>query len=143
MTSPNEPETDPVCGMAMTPGSEAERIEHEGVTHLFCSKQCADKFRSDPERYLSSGDPDADATDHSCCSHKQPGHPSHANDGHADAIYTRPMHPEVLQVGPGDCPKCGMAIEPLDARVEQDDTELLDMRRRFWVSTAFTLPLLI
>ena len=143
MTHPSKPTTDPVCGMTVTPGSEADRIEHEGVTHLFCSKQCAEKFRSAPQRYLSSGDPDADATDHSCCSHKQPGHPSHANDGPADAIYTCPMHPEVRQVGPGDCPKCGMALEPLDATAEQDDTELRDMTRRFWVGTVLTAPLLI
>jgi Cu+-exporting ATPase len=129
--------------MTVTPGSEADRIEHEGVTHLFCSKHCADKFRADSQRYLSDGDADAGATEHSCCSHKHADQGAQRHDGPKDAIYTCPMHPEVRQVGPGDCPKCGMALEPIDATVEQDDTELRDMTRRFWVGTVLTAPLLI
>jgi len=60
-----------------------------------------------------------------------------------DAIYTCPMHPEIRQVGPGTCPKCGMALEPVDAGAEQDDTELRDMTRRFWLAAALSAPLLI
>ena len=129
--------------MTVTAGSEAGRVEHLGVTHLFCSKHCAEKFRSDPERYLSSSESDAQAKEHSCCSHKHAEHGARKHDGPKDAIYTCPMHPEVRQVGPGDCPICGMALEPLDATVEHDDTELRDMTRRFWIATVLTSPLLI
>ena len=143
MTHPSKPTTDPVCGMTVTPGSEAERVVHDGVTHLFCSKHCAGKFRADPQRYLSDGDTGAGTTGHSCCSHKHADQGAQRHDGPKDAIYTCPMHPEVRQVGAGDCPKCGMALEPIDATVEQDDTELRDMTRRFWVGTVLTAPLLI
>lgn len=60
-----------------------------------------------------------------------------------DAIYTCPMHPEIKQIGPGSCPKCGMALEPLIATGSIDDSELKDMSRKFWISTVFALPLLI
>lgn len=143
MTHPSKPTTDPVCGMTVTPGSEAERVVHDGVTHLFCSKHCAGKFRADPQRYLSDGDTGAGTTGHSCCSHKHADQGAQRHNGPKDAIYTCPMHPEVRQVGAGDCPKCGMALEPIDATVEQDDTELRDMTRRFWVGTVLTAPLLI
>ena len=143
MMNPNKPTTDPVCGMTVEPGSEADRVEHDGVTHLFCSKHCAGKFRADPQRYLSDGDAGAETTERACCSHKSAGNESQTRGGPNDTVYTCPMHPEVRQIGPGDCPKCGMALEPLDATVEQDDTELRDMTRRFWVGTVLTAPLLI
>jgi cation transport ATPase len=75
--------------------------------------------------------------------HHTRDHSKANRDGPKDAIYTCPMHPEVRQVGPGDCPKCGMALEPVDATAEQDDSELRDMMRRFWIATVFTTPLLI
>ena len=143
MTHPSKPTTDPVCGMTVTPGLEAERVVHDGVTHLFCSKHCAGKFRADPQRYLSDDDAGAGTTEHSCCSHKHADQGAQLHDGPKDAIYTCPMHPEVRQVGPGDCPKCGMALEPLDPTAAHDDTELRDMTRRFWVGTVLTAPLLI
>lgn len=77
-----------------------------------------------------------------CCSGHQSGHHSgDAPTGAPDAIYTCPMHPEVRQVGPGSCPLCGMALEPVDARTEEDDSELRDMQRRFLWSAAFTAPI--
>ncbi len=140
---------DPVCGMAVEAGKEAAREEHEGREYLFCSEGCAEKFRADPARYVAAKN--GEEGEHSCCSHGggHGGHKDHGGHGGArgegakDAIYTCPMHPEVRQVGPGDCPKCGMALEPLDASVEQDDSELRDMTRRFWVATVLTLPLLV
>lgn len=114
---------DPVCGMEVSPDNAAARVEHEGHEHLFCSTGCADKFRADPDTYLSGGAP--------------------KREGPKDAIYTCPMHPDVRQVGPGDCPKCGMALEPVDATTEQDDTELRDTTRRFWIAAALTAPLLV
>jgi Cu+-exporting ATPase len=133
---------DPVCGMTVTHGAEADRIEHAGVTHLFCSKHCADKFRSNPERFVPSGESDAHVGSHSRRSRKHSRHGQPAPDGSAGAIYTCPMHPEVRQIGPGDCPICGMALEPLDTTAEQDDTELRSMTRRFCVGTVLTTPLL-
>ena len=73
------------------------------------------------------------------------GHPPSANKKSAkpadkDAIYTCPMHPEIRQVGPGTCPICGMALEPVDVGVEEDKSELNDMTRRFWIGLTFALP---
>jgi P-type Cu+ transporter len=136
------PRIDPVCGMSVVPGSEAASVVHGGEAYLFCSQRCADRFAAEPKRFLlapGGGDP-APAT-RSCCGHAAAEQP--ARSGPLDAIYTCPMHPEVRQVGPGDCPKCGMALEPVDAAVEQDDGELRDMTRRFWVAAAFTAPLLV
>ncbi len=117
---------DPVCGMTVSPESAAATIAHQGESFYFCSKGCAEKFRSDPDKYLSN-DNAGESNDHAA-----PG-----------AIYTCPMHPEVEQVGPGSCPKCGMALEPKHPSGEQDDSELRDMRRRFWISAALTAPVLI
>ena len=89
------PGVDPVCGMTVTAESAAASAVHEGETFHFCSRGCHDRFVADPERYLSPAQeqPAAPAT--------RPGTP-----------YTCPMHPEVLNDGPGSCPKCGMALEP-------------------------------
>src|SRR5678815_3797429 len=73
---------------------------------------------------------------HGCCG----GHKS-AGQGHAGK-YTCPMHPEIVQDGPGSCPKCGMALVPMDAGAEEDDSELRDMTRRFWASAVLSIPLL-
>ncbi len=117
--------TDPVCGMSITQESAAESIEYNANTYHFCSQKCADKFRADPEHYLA------------------PAEDRPVDDASKDAIYTCPMHPEIRQVGPGACPKCGMNLEPVDVGVEQDDAELRDMTRRFWISVVFTLPVLV
>ena len=134
---------DPVCGMAVVPGGDAAKVEHDGVEHLFCSASCAAKFRVDPDRYLKGDGRGSSGSDHSCCEYGSKKSPDAAHDGLKGAIFTCPMHPEVRQVGPGDCPKCGMALEPLDATAGQDDTELRDMTRRFWIGTGFTAPLLV
>jgi P-type Cu+ transporter len=119
-----KPAKDPVCGMAVDPATAKHRCEHGGRTYYFCSAGCAEKFAAAPQDYLS-------------------GKPVSAN-APADAIYTCPMHPEVEQVGTGDCPICGMALEPKEVRLEEGPSEeLRDMTRRFWVSAAFSLPLLV
>ncbi|HEX5078490.1 MAG TPA: heavy metal translocating P-type ATPase [Geminicoccaceae bacterium] len=119
------PATDPVCGMAVDPHSAKHRREHRGRTYYFCSAGCAKKFARAPEDYLGErAKPAADVP--------------------ADAIYTCPMHPEIEQVGPGDCPICGMALEPKMAAAEEGPSaEYVDMRRRFWVSAVLSLPLLV
>ncbi len=116
---------DPVCGMNVNPQTARFRHEHAGTTYYFCCQGCLDKFRAAPERYLP-GAP------------KPPAAPVRP-----DAEYTCPMHPEVRQRGPGSCPKCGMALEPVDAAAaEGPNPELADMSRRFLIAAVLTVPLL-
>jgi heavy metal translocating P-type ATPase len=117
-------ETDPVCGMKVAANPD-KSVEHAGHTYFFCSTRCIEKFRGNPAQYLA-GRPRA------VIAAKAP-----------DAIYTCPMHPQIRQAGPGHCPICGMALEPLDATSVEDDSELRDMTRRFWTSVALTAPLLV
>lgn len=121
---------DPVCGMTVDPDGAAAEIEHEGQTWFFCSLGCSEKFRDDPDRYLSadSGGSSPEA--------------SPAGDG---VEYTCPMHPEIVQEGPGSCPKCGMALEPVTATGAEDgdDDELHDMTRRFRIAAILSLPVLV
>lgn len=132
---------DPVCGMTVQIGREAAKTTHDGTDYFFCSQHCAEKFKGDPVKYVNQPAPADDHDRHACCSHATRASP--AQPARPDAIYTCPMHPEVRQVGPGDCPICGMALEPIDATAEQDDTELRDMTRRFWIAAALTAPLLV
>ncbi|HEX5037313.1 MAG TPA: copper-translocating P-type ATPase [bacterium] len=82
-----------------------------------------------------------DLSSRACCHHED--QPSHAVGIDADAVYTCPMHPEIRQKGPGTCPKCGMALEPVVVTAQEEESrELKDMRRRFWASLAMTLPIL-
>jgi Cu+-exporting ATPase len=111
---------DPVCGMRVDPASAAATVAHGGSLHHFCSTGCAERFRADPARYLASA----------------PAPPPAKRDG----LYTCPMHPEVRQQGPGSCPICGMALEPVSPDAEPDDTELRDLTRRLWVSAACAVP---
>ncbi len=117
-------EKDPVCGMNVTANPE-KSVEHAGHRYYFCSQRCIEKFRANPTQYLAVPSRVPDST-------TPPG-----------AIYTCPMHPQIRQVGPGPCPICGMALEPLDATSGEDDSELRDMTRRFWVSVVLTAPLLV
>ncbi len=119
------PERDPVCGMIVDPATAAHRREHAGRTSWFCSEGCARKFAAAPENYLPGSRPPAAA-------------PAR------DAVYTCPMHPEIEQLGPGDCPICGMALEPRTVPLEAGPSaEYLDLRRRFWIGAALSLPLLL
>ena len=122
--------TDPVCGMKVKPGG-AHSAEHGGTTYWFCRAGCREKFEADPEKYLRPS---------------STGTGMGTGTGTGDSrIYTCPMHPEIRQVGPGSCPICGMALEPLTVSLEDegDSEELVDMRRRFWVSAALSIPLLV
>jgi Cu+-exporting ATPase len=115
---------DPVCGMAVTDQSQ-HRLEHDGRPYYFCSVKCQAKFGADPARYVEPrllGQP-ADPT------------PPAAPPG---TVYTCPMHPEIRQDHPGNCPKCGMTLEPVLPALEGDENpELVAFQRRFW----WTLPL--
>jgi Cu+-exporting ATPase len=116
---------DPVCGMTVTRQSphHAHHGEHD---YFFCSAGCRAKFVAVPSKYVS-----------------EPGKPaelSAAAPSEATTIYTCPMHPQIRQSGPGSCPICGMALEPLIPTADGDDTELRTVRRRFWLATLFTAP---
>jgi len=117
---------DPVCGMDVNPETAKHTAEHAGDTYYFCSAGCKDKFTGDPAKFLNPAKKES-------------------VDKNDTRTYTCPMHPEVEQQGPGSCPKCGMALEPLDGDDggEEDTSELDDMRRRFWVSLALTLPIFV
>lgn len=123
-SAPSGNAVDPVCGMQVTIAGADHVAEHEGEKYYFCSAKCHEKFAADPAHYLSGA-------------HKQA-----AVDVPKGTIYTCPMHPEIRQVGPGNCPICGMALEPETVSLDDGpDPELVDMRRRFWWSVLFTVPL--
>jgi Cu+-exporting ATPase len=114
---------DPVCGMNVDPAKSNRTIGHHGRAFHFCSDRCQEKFRADPEHYLTPAAP-------------QPVAPG--------IIYTCPMHPQIRQAGPGSCPICGMALEPLEVTAEAEpNPELRDMTRRFWIGLVLTIPVFI
>ncbi len=112
-----------MCGMAVDPATTPHHAEHGGRAFHFCSAGCRTKFVADPAHYLA----DAPAPE------APPG-----------AIYTCPMHPEVRQVGPGSCPICGMALEPVEMTAEAaPNHELADMTRRFRIGLALAVPVVV
>jgi Cu+-exporting ATPase len=118
----DKPFTDPVCGMKVGADPQKE-IAYEGTTHYFCSTKCMDKFRANPQSYIAPA--------------KEAPVPVAAPEG---TIYTCPMHPEIRRPAPGNCPICGMTLEPvIPALEEEENPELVDFRRRFW----WTLPLTV
>lgn len=122
---------DPVCGMTVTPDNE-KSINYEKKLFFFCSKHCLEKFRADPVTYTSRP----------VTSELSKAVSANASSPSRSQLYTCPMHPQIQQIGPGSCPICGMALEPMDATTEVDDSELKDMTRRFWISLVLSLPLL-
>jgi len=132
---PSPKEKDPVCGMMVDQQKPAARQEYKGKTYCFCSPRCAERFQKEPERFLAA--PGAAGME------SKPVAPAAA-----PLRYTCPMDPEIVQSGPGTCPKCGMALEPMDFVApgpgeEQRDPEYDYMRRRLWISAALSFPLLL
>lgn len=116
----DEPYTDPVCGMQVAPNREKE-ISYKDVVYHFCSVKCMAKFNATPAEYVSKVKP-----------------PTASEPAQAGTVYTCPMHPEIRQTSPGNCPICGMALEHVIPSLEDEENpELVDFRRRFW----WTLPL--
>jgi P-type Cu+ transporter len=131
--------TDPICGMTVDEQTAINAVR-AGVTSYFCCEGCRRKFLG---AGLLSISPLAPAPGSSCCgSHRPAGVRAPAR---ADAIYTCPMHPEIEQVGPGACPKCGMDLEPKTLQLDagDDDPEIRGMTRRFWIAAALTLPVFL
>src|SRR5208283_878250 len=128
-------EKDPVCGMMVEPQKAAGKVEHNGKAYYFCSARCAERFRNEPEKFLAA--PGTAGMEHKAA-------PDAATAVAKNVRYTCPMDPEIVQIGPGTCPKCGMALEPMDiVAEEQADPEYESMRKRFWVSVVLSLPLLV
>lgn len=173
-SAPAQTETitrDPVCGMTVDPKAGKPDFEHEGHTYLFCSEGCRAKFVAGPEGYLTAKDPvcgmEVDRASaryflnrkgeklYFCsvsCQEKFEAEPEkYSGDRPAPepmpegTRYTCPMHPEIVQDGPGDCPICGMALEPMGVPTgdEGPNPELVDFTRRFRVSVALAIPLMI
>jgi P-type Cu+ transporter len=133
-------EKDPVCGMMVDAQKPAAKLEHTGKTYYFCSAHCAERFKVEPQKFLAS--PSTSGKDHKPAAETRSA--SGAEAGAKNIRYTCPMHPQIIQIGPGSCPICGMALEPMDVVAEeQPDPEYESMRKRFWVSAALSLPLLI
>ena len=138
---------DRVCGMTVVPEKAAGKVEHSGKTYYFCSKGCADRFSCEPEKFLAargegSMQHDPALPEHGTMQHSAPAVPR--GTGEKKLRYTCPMHPEIIRNGPGSCPICGMALEPMDVFSEMEaDPEYESMRRRFWVSAALSLPVLL
>lgn len=119
---------DPVCEMDVTPESAAGQREWNGRLYYFCSERCLQKFSADPEHYLNPALKAAEK----------------GRAGEGGGTFTCPMHPEIVQDGPGACPICGMALEPLlPSEEEEESEEYRDMRRRFVVSAVLTVPVVV
>lgn len=115
---------DPVCGMTIDPAAGKPHMTYKGHEYHFCSQGCQDKFKADPEQYLTAQSAAAPVV--------------------KGAQYTCPMHPEIIRNAPGSCPICGMALEPvLPSAEDGPNPELIDFTHRFWVSALCSVPLLV
>jgi len=111
--------------MDVDPHATKHRADYGGRTYYFCSERCRERFVAEPVKYLTPQEAKAEAVPEG-------------------TIYTCPMHPEIRQVGPGSCPICGMALEPVMATAEAGpNPELIDMTRRFWIGVALTIPVVV
>ncbi|MBR9804831.1 YHS domain-containing protein, partial [bacterium] len=162
---------DPICGMTVNENT-ALSLEVEGETVYFCSEHCQQKFAESSQTMAAHdcchGEAEhtkqvqSEATAKYICpmcpgiASDQPGdcpkcgmslerNPAYQQSSQQKTIYTCPMHPEIEQDGPGDCPICGMDLEPktVSLQTAEDDTELRNMTRRFWVATALSIPVLL
>ena len=119
---------DPVCGMTVTEQSE-HHSEHDGKPFYFCSAKCLTKFDAEPARYASGDGAPA---------------PADAAPQAAGTVFTCPMHPEIRQDHPGNCPKCGMTLEPeMPSLDEEENPELIDFSRRFWWTLPFSIAVMV
>jgi P-type Cu+ transporter len=143
-------ERDPVCGMSVEPTTAKAQVEHDARTYYFCCGGCAKQFERAPAKFLGASGGGGKKTLTMIApagTHKMPVPRSEgvkpATTATSNVRYTCPMHPEVVQMGPGTCPICGMALEPMDVTAEEEaDPEYDSMLTRFWVSAALSLPIL-
>ena len=140
---------DPVCGMTVSEDT-SHRAQHRGTDYYFCSDGCRKKFVAEPARYVGGLKDDAGHQDRHGHHHGHtpgsapvvptPGGGAASKSVAEGTIYTCPMHPEIRQTGPGSCPICGMALEPVMPPAEEDDSELRHVRRKFWIAAVLSLP---
>ncbi|MDY0116443.1 MAG: heavy metal translocating P-type ATPase [Sulfurimonadaceae bacterium] len=128
---------DVVCGMNVSKDSKYH-YHYKDEEYYFCSENCHLKFKASPEIYLNKSDENSYCDDKGACDIDIK--PLSNKDKRE---YTCPMHPEVIQDHPGSCPKCGMALEAVDVEIDEENNELTDMNRRFWISLVLTLPVFI
>lgn len=115
---------DPVCGMSVDPGAGMPTAEHEGQRFYFCSSGCQSKFEGDPQ---------------ACLGDRPAPEPMPAG-----TQYTCPMHPEIIRDAPGDCPKCGMALEPMTPSADSGpNPEYVDFKRRLWITAPLALAVFV
>ncbi len=120
------PHVDPVCGMTIEEEESVGTVDHDGVRYYFCALSCLDRFKENPSELLNP---------------REPAAPDLAAAG---AEYTCPMHPEIVQIGPGPCPLCGMALEPRVISLDDGpNPELADMQRRFWIAAVLGAPVFL
>ena len=135
--------TDPVCGMKVDPSVAEHAVDHRGEQFYFCSAGCKGKFLADPGQYTGHGFPDRAAGGRAGHA-TEPGHGQPTPSEGESVEYTCPMHPEIRQDGPGTCPICGMALEPVIVTADTGPSEeLRDMTRRFWVGVVLSIPVVI
>jgi Cu+-exporting ATPase len=159
---------DPVCGMTVDPKQAAGSFDYNGHTYFFCSLACLEKFQSDPNRFLHSSSATAigiqspqkaeiEKAEYTCPMHPEVRAPKPGSCPKCGMAlepvtmtlpkekieYTCPMHPQIIRDAPGFCPICGMALEPRVATGEDENTELVEMKRRLWVCAVLSLPLLV
>jgi len=152
---------DPVCGMTVTEENK-HRARYGEEDYYFCCQGCRDKFSADPGKYLQKYHDQTAAPADTSVIYTCPMDPEVQQQGPGTcpkcgmalepmgipAIptkteYTCPMHPEVVQEHPGSCPKCGMALESRTVEIEEENIELIDMSRRFWISLILAVPVFI
>jgi P-type Cu+ transporter len=117
-------EIDVVCGMMVNPVQTPYQFQHLNHSYFFCSRHCLEKFKKNPESYLQ-------------------GKPKVELSTTAAVEYTCPMHPEIVQDHPGNCPICGMALEPKNVEATMDDSEYKEMRLRFWIGALLSIPVFL
>lgn len=122
--SETKEQIDSVCGMTVDPKQSKYNLTYQGKLYLFCSAHCLERFKTNPEQYIQSA-------------------PIQKEMPLSKALYTCPMHPEILQDHPGNCPICGMTLELKNIEAEVDDSEYRDMRLRFLVGAALSIPVLL
>ncbi len=162
--SEDKPHIDPVCGMKVKRDTQHVH-SHDGKSYYFCCAGCLKKFSADPKTYLSGKKTGGSPTPAKTTSQYTTGYicpmcPEVHSEGPDDCPvcgmalepampaqsrtqYTCPMHPDVLENEPGDCPECGMALEPVTVAAEEDNSELAEMSRRFWICLGLALPVLL
>jgi Cu+-exporting ATPase len=141
---------DPVCGMEIDAASAATSRQLGKQTFYFCSQSCAEKFDADPARYLHQASKE---NHHGCDSISCEPRVSDRSLEHNPAqraptgktIYTCPMHPQIERDHPGDCPICGMPLEPKAGTLEEngEDRETKSLATKFWVGVILTIPVLV